>query len=287
MTVSCSGRLALITGASRGIGQALAVRLAAAGALVGVVGRTAHPGEGAYPGSLAETVKMIGDSALGVVADIGSAEDRRRAIEETERHFGLPVTLLVNNAAAPRVFELPFHRMTETAFRTAMEVNVWAAWDLARLVIPGMIEEGAGWILNITSAQARHRTGPPYLTTRSGGACLYGGTKAMIDRLTTGAAMDLYGSGIAVNALAPEGAVRTDHAMAVADLPAHRIEPVEAFVEAALALLTGPPDQLTGRVTTSLSLILELGLPVRSLDGRELVAGWQPGEIDPVRLSGS
>nr|BFE78037.1 SDR family NAD(P)-dependent oxidoreductase [Planobispora longispora] len=248
------------------------------------VGRTARPGDGAYPGSLTETVQLIGDSALAVVADIATAEGRRRAVAEAERHFGLPVTLLVNNAAAPRAFDLPFHQMTEAAFRTAMEVNVWAAWDLARLVIPAMISGGAGWILNITSAQARHRAGPPYRITRSGGACLYGGTKAMVDRLTTGAAMDLYGSGIAINALAPEGAVLTDHAAAVADLPPHRTEPVEAFVEAALALLTG---RLTGRVTTSLSLIVELGLAVRSLDGSALVAGWQPNEIDPVRLNGS
>ncbi|WP_067820251.1 SDR family NAD(P)-dependent oxidoreductase [Actinomadura kijaniata] len=287
MTLPCAGRLALITGASRGIGQALAVRLAAEGARVAAVSRTACPGDGRYPGSLTETVALAaeaGGTALAIPADIRSGEGRHRAVREAEEHFGLPVTLLVNNAAAPRVFDLAFDQMTEEAFREAVEVNVWAAWDLARAVVPGMVRDGAGWILNITSAQARHRIGPPYGPNRSGGACLYGGTKAMVDRMTTGAAMDLHGRGVAVNALAPEGAVRTDHAAAVADLPAHATEPMETFVEAALALLTGDPDRLTGRVTGSLSLVVELGLSVRSLDGRREIEGWQPGEIDPSRL---
>lgn len=288
MTAStCAGRVALVTGASRGIGQALAVRLAAEGALVAAVGRTAKPGESRYAGSLAETVDMAtaaGGQAVAVAADIGTADERRRAVAEAERHFGRPVTLLVNNAAAPRAFDLRFDGMEEDAFRAAIEVNVWAAWDLARMVIPDMLREGAGWILNVSSAQALPRVGPPYSGISSGGACLYGGTKAMIDRVTSGAAMDLHGRGIAVNTLAPEAAVATPHASSVANLPPDKTEPMETFVSAALALLTGDPDRLTGRIAYSLSLIKELGIEVRSLDGRTLVDGWQAAEIDSGRL---
>jgi NAD(P)-dependent dehydrogenase (short-subunit alcohol dehydrogenase family) len=117
-----------------------------------------------------------------------------------------------------------------------------------------------------------------------GAQCLYGSTKAMLDRFTTGAAMELYDEGIAVNALAPEGAVATENARTVAGVRDDRSEPLETMAEAALALCVGDPAELTGRVTSSLSLIVERGLAVHTLDGRDLVAGWQPDDIDRDRL---
>ena len=68
--------------------------------------------------------------------------------------------------------------------------------------------------------------------------------------------------------------------MSIAD----KVEPVETFVEAALALVSGDPRTLTGRIAYSLSLVRELMLPVRTLDGRDLVPGWQPDDIDDSRL---
>jgi len=147
-----------------------------------------------------------------------------------------------------------------------------------------MRQAGAGWILNISSMGASPKVGPPYEPVPMVGAqCLYGSTKAMLDRLTTGAAMDLWPEGIAVNALAPAGAVATDNAVAVAGVDRMPSEPLETMAEAALALCSGDPRQLTGRVVTSLALLAELRRPVHTLDGRELVTGWQPGEIDPER----
>ena len=143
---------------------------------------------------------------------------------------------------------------------------------------------GAGWILNISSLGAAPKVGPPYTPIPKVGAqCLYGATKAMLDRLTTGAAMELWAEGIAVNALAPEPAVATDNARAVAALDDSFTEPMETMAEAALALCTGDPRTLTGRVSTSLSLLCELNRPVRSLDGATLVPGWQPADIAPDR----
>jgi NAD(P)-dependent dehydrogenase (short-subunit alcohol dehydrogenase family) len=106
----------------------------------------------------------------------------------------------------------------------------------------------------------------------------------MLDRLTTGAAMELYDDNIAVNALAPEGAVATDNAKTVAGVRDDWSEPMETMAEAALALCSGDPRELTGRVTSSLSLLVELQRPVRTLDGRAEVPGWQPHAIDPARL---
>ena len=95
--------------------------------------------------------------------------------------------------------------------------------------------------------------------------------------------LDLLG-GIAVNALAPEAAVMTENAATLVSLPELAVEPLEAFAEATLALCTCDPRTLTGRVLYSVSLLQELRRPVRTLDGRGLVPGWQPGEIDPVRM---
>jgi len=170
------------------------------------------------------------------------------------------------------------------SFLSAVEVNVWAAWELAQLVVPGMRARGAGWIVNVSSRAAGPNLGPPFRPSPVGSQALYGGTKAMLDRITSAAAMDLYDANIAVNALAPESAVATENALSWLELPESITEPEETMAEAALALSTCDPSKFTGRITYSLSLLVELDRPVRTLDGKALLAGWQPGEIDPRRL---
>jgi NAD(P)-dependent dehydrogenase (short-subunit alcohol dehydrogenase family) len=260
----------------------LAIRLAAEGALVIAVSRSTSSSE--YGGSLLETARLAeqaGGRAVPIGADVGSPQGRA-AITAAAAELG-PVTIVVNNAAADRAFKSGFADMTEADFLTAVNVNVWGAWDLAARFVPDMREQRGGWILNVSSAQAAPRV--PSASYGTGGACLYGGTKAMLDRVTTGAAMELYADKIAVNALSPEAAVLTEHSSDIVHkLGPSVIEPVETFVEAALSLVCGDPRVLTGRIAYSLSLIKELDLAVHELDGRSLLPGWQPADIDDARL---
>src|SRR3954471_14167130 len=150
MDRACAGRVALVTGASRGLGAAIAARLAEEGARVAVSARTLEHDD-RFEGSLRETVEAIvaaGGEAVAVQCDLSSADDRRRMIAETESALG-PIDILVNNAAV--TFLQPFAEFTEKKFRLMFEVQVSAAFELAQLVVPSMRERGAGWILNISS----------------------------------------------------------------------------------------------------------------------------------------
>jgi citronellol/citronellal dehydrogenase len=261
---ACDGKVALVTGASRGIGAATAVRLAAEGAAVAVTARTAdaHPH---LEGSLRETV--------AIVADLTDADDRARIVPEVHAALG-PVDILVNNAAA--AFYLPTPEISLKRRRIMYELNVHAPIDLAQGVIPDMRASGAGWIVNVSSVTSRHPEGPPFPAGQQVGAvaATYGSSKAALERYTTGLASELFADGIAVNAVAPVAAVRTPGADAlVADLMARNpalVEPMEVMVEAILALCTGDPATLTGRIVLSGPLLAELGITPRSLDGTPL-----------------
>ena len=253
----CEGRVAIVTGASRGLGRAIALRLAAAGARVAATARTLEP-DPRQPGSLAETVQEIGaggGEAIAIQADLARAEDRARVVAETERGLG-PVEILVNNAAV--TWLLPVAGFPEKRFRLMFEVQVRAPFELAQLVLPGMRERRRGWILNVTSRAGVHPEGPPFakLFTR-GGFTVYGMCKAALDRFTTGLAAEVYADGIAVNSLAPWHVVPT-HGASFHELVGEEVEGPELTAEAALALCSGDPARLTGRIAYSQPFLAEL-----------------------------
>lgn len=286
---SCEGRVALVTGASRGIGEGAARRLAAEGAAVAAVARTRADGDHRLPGSLERLVTDIADlggRAVGIPADLSDPSlDRSNVVAQAEEALGGKVDILINNAA--RAFYQPFAELTEKRWRIAYELNVWAPWDLARLVLPGMRELGRGAIVNISSGVAEPPSLPPnWASGPTMTGCLYGSTKAALNRWTVGLAAETWDDGITVNAVSPEAAVMTPGAGDYVNLPPESLEPMETMCEAILALGTAKPQELTGRITYSLSLICELNRPVCTLEGTELHLGWQPDDIDPNRLRG-
>jgi len=252
------GKVALVTGASRGIGEEIAARFAREGAAVAVTARTVKEGDNVFAGSLSTTVASIvdgGGTALAIAADLGSAEDRERVVATTEAELG-PIDVLVNNAAVT-YFE-PVVAFSERHYELMFEVQVRAPFALAQLVVPGMQARGSGWILNISSGAAVHPQGPPFRTL--GGGTVYGMCKAALERFTTGLAAEVFDQGIVVNALSPSGLVLTPgvlHHKLDQFTPPERVEPVEIMADAALALCTG---SLTGRVTYAKLILRELGL---------------------------
>jgi NAD(P)-dependent dehydrogenase (short-subunit alcohol dehydrogenase family) len=273
----CDGRVALVTGASRGIGAAIAGRLAEEGAAVAVTARTleAHPtlfgtldDRPTLPGTLNDVVaslKAHGSKAVAIRADLTDDDARARIVPAVEATLG-PVDILINNAAA--AFYAPTAELNLRRRRLLFELNVHALVDLTQDVIPSMRAQGRGWVVNISSATSRHPKGPPFdpgikLGARS---TLYGATKAALERITTGLAAEVYDDGIAVNSLAPVAAVRTPGAEAhlgtLLDDRPEIVEPIDLIVEAAVVLATCDPATVTGRVVYSRPFLRELGRSV-------------------------
>jgi citronellol/citronellal dehydrogenase len=258
---SLSGKVAIVTGASRGIGEAIARRFAADGAAVAITARTVHEGDHRLTGSLDSTARAIeasGGRALPIAADLAKSADRKRVIEAVHSELG-PIDVLVNNAAVT-YFE-PVLDFPEKHFELMFAVQVRAPFELAQLVLPSMRERRSGWILNISSRAAIHPQGPPF--TSRGGSTVYGMCKAALERFTTGLASEVYADGIAVNVLSPSGLVPTPGVVfhrLTDGVPPDRLEAPEVMAEAAYALCTGNPQTMTGRVTYARPLLDELGV---------------------------
>jgi 7-alpha-hydroxysteroid dehydrogenase len=276
VTRRLAGRAAIVTGASRGLGRAIALALAAEGAKVAVVGRTEQVWDDRLPGTIGETVADIearGGHAVAIRADLTDRDDIPRLVSEARDALG-PITILVNNAAftapgrPPRPGDEvrarpakavasgskpdwpPFLGTPLTAYRRHFEITVFASYELMQLVCPDMITAGFGAIVNITSVASRMPGNGPY-PDRSGGVLPgYGGSKAALEHLTQCTAFDLADHHIAVNALSPSKPIMTPGLAYYArdfDDMAGLVGGADEFAQAAVELTLVDPGKVTGR----------------------------------------
>ena len=195
---SLDGKVALVTGATRGIGQAIAARFAAAGAAVMVVSRKQDAVDATVAG-----LQTAGARVAGRAANVSRPEDAARIIADTVKEFG-GVDVLVNNAAANPVFG-PVENTGTDAFDKIMGVNVRAPFDLAKAARPHFITRGGGVILNISSIGGI--SPEPNLG-------IYSVSKAAIISLTQVLAKEWGKDGIRANAICP-GFIKTDFSSAL------------------------------------------------------------------------
>src|SRR4051794_34427212 len=273
----CEDQVALVTGASQGgTGTAIALRLAAEGAKVAITARTVAGLE-----ETRDRIEAIGGECLVVPVDLADpAGGRQELADRVATELG-PIDILVNNAAVNGY--VPFDEAPPEDVERCLPVNLLAPWELMRSVVPGMRVRGGGWSRNPGSSGAGLPRGPPFPTNKPGTAGFqYGASKAALNRLTVAAASECEGRGVAVNGLAPQAAIATPSLVAGGWIEEEMFEPLDTMAEAALALCSGDPAVLTGRIAFSLQLLVELRRPVRDLHGEHLVDGWQPADLPAV-----
>jgi len=258
MTGTLDGKVALVTGASRGLGKSIAERLAAEGAVVAITARTLDP-DPKYVGSLRETqdgILAAGGKAVAIQADISSAEERERLWAEMTEQVGAP-NILVNNAAV--TFLRPLEQFPDKRARLMIEMHVLAPLHLTQLAIPAMRERKEGWVLMLVSLAGERIEGPPFSEfDRTAGFGVYGTCKAALGRLAQSFAAELYDDGIAVNAAATTKPVATPGAGTL-DLAKEDTEDIGYITETAFLLCTGDTRVLTGRVVETQPFLREFG----------------------------
>ena len=178
-----AGRHALVTGAGRGIGAAIAARLLAEGARVTVLSRTQT--------EIGAVATRLGNSAQALKADVTDAEEARRAFEQAAASFG-PIDILVNNAGQARSGLL--HKAPDELWHQMLAVNLTGVYHGIRAALPGMLERGFGRIVNIASTSGLR--GYPYVAA-------YCAAKHGVIGLTRALALEVAQRGVTVNAVCP------------------------------------------------------------------------------------
>jgi NAD(P)-dependent dehydrogenase (short-subunit alcohol dehydrogenase family) len=233
-----NGKVAIVTGASRGIGRAIAEAFVREGARVVICGRKQE--------TLDQVVSEIGPIAKAVACHVGRLDQIEEMVALTAREFG-PVDILVNNAATNISFG-PCLEIEETQFDKMIEVNLKSAFRLIQAVAPGMCNRGTGSIINIASIAGLR---PQFHSL------LYSMTKAALIMMTQSYALELGSKGVRVNAIAPgliettlsehywKDAAQRDHVLG--KQPIQRLGQPADVAELALLLASDKGSYITGQ----------------------------------------
>ena len=259
------GKVAIVTGASRGIGAEISRLFAQEGAQVVCVARTLKEGDHILEGSLEVTCAQIresGGEATAIAANISLPEDCERLVEETKAAYG-PADVLVNNAAL--TYFIPIKDFPLSRWLRTWSVNVHAPFLLSQLVLPDMIEAKGGSIVNISSSSAIGPGRAPYNENarKDIAETCYGAQKAALERFTQGLALEVYEYGVSVTCLSPSVVVPTPGTLyhkLVSSMDDPKGEHPELMAKATLLLATEPQEKITGRVTYTQEILKEYGM---------------------------
>lgn len=246
------GKVAIITGASRGLGEYCAVGYAREGAKVAIAARTTEEKDPRLPGTIhhtAELVEEAGGEAFAVVCNVADYESVENMTQQVLEKWGQIDILMTNAAVQPPGFVSTIQiRHWELEFK----VNVHGPFYCIRAALPSMLERESGNIINISSVAARAE-----------GGSHYGATKRAIESMTLGLANELKDKGIAVNCLKPVGGIETPGLLfgrapgqvgggqrGNPGLPAP-----DSYVEAAVLLALQTPETFTGEVHNDAEVI--------------------------------
>ena len=242
---SLEGKVAIITGSSKGIGKAIAKGLAENGARVVISSRSQEACD-----SVVTEFKKEGLNAIGISCHVGKEDQRKQLIAQTITAFGR-IDILVNNAAINPVYS-PIEEIDTMIFDKIMDINVKAPWALSNLVLPHLKANKNGSIINIASVEA---------LTPGYGLSIYSTSKAAILMLTKNQAKEWGVHGIKVNAICP-GLIKTKFSSALwqnekmlnkleKSIPSGRMGMPEEMVGLACLLASDAGNYMTGGVYTA------------------------------------
>lgn len=257
------GKVAIVTGASRGIGKATAELFAAEGARVIATARTVEEGSHPLPGSLNSTIAEIkerGGEATAVAGDVSDYESCEAIVQAAIDTYG-PVDVLINNAAL--TYFIPVAEFPVNRWLRSTAVNFHGPFYMSQLCLQKcMIPRRTGAIVNVSSGAAIGPGRGPYSGPPQRGGTLYGAEKAALERFTQGLAQEVYEYGVSVTCFSPSQIVPTPgvvfHKLMEGRDPSEA-ESEETMAQAALLLSTEPLDKVTGRVTYSQEILKEFG----------------------------
>ena len=272
--MSLEGRVAVVTGASRGIGRAVALKLAREGADVVVAAKTMDA-DTRLPGTLPEVaaeIEKLGRRSLAVRTNVRQTEDLDHLVKQTLTVFGR-IDILVNNAGA--LWWYPVVDTPIKKFDLVMEVNVRASFALAHLVLPAMVSQRWGHIINMS---------PPVDFSVLAGRVAYLISKYGMTMLTFGLASEVKDANIAVHSLWPRTIIESQASIAFGLGDKSNWRKAEIVADAAYELVRHEPSFRTGKAWLDEEVLWESG--VTDFSHYSCVPGSEPEELTWAGLSG-